>query len=65
MTISEQLERAREVRGWTVTEASERTGVSIGDIVLIETGVPGVPIELLQQLSDGLQMTFYIGDTAI
>ncbi|CAM3950585.1 helix-turn-helix domain-containing protein [Alkalicoccus chagannorensis] len=65
MSISEQLERMRRERGWTTGDVSAKTGLSEGEILLIEAGVPGVPLEVVEQLSSGLRMTFTIGDTAI
>ena len=54
--LAEAVKRLRMARGWTMTELSERTGLSLSTLSKVERGKLSLTYDRLMQLAEGLQV---------
>lgn len=59
MSFYDQLRDLRKIKGYTIREVSDRSGVSTAYISQLENGNRGVPSpEILMKLSEGLNISY-------
>ncbi len=62
MTVGEQLKRARQLKGMTLMDVEERTGIEASNISKIEHDKKGIHITTLQRLCKALNITVTVGE---
>lgn len=55
--IGLRITALRKMKGWTITELAERSGVGRGHVSRIEAGKYAVSLDILQAIAEALGMT--------
>jgi transcriptional regulator with XRE-family HTH domain len=60
--IGLRITALRKMKGWTITELAERSGVGRGHVSRIEAGKYAVSLDILQAIAEALGMTIDLID---
>ena len=63
--IGLRITALRKMKGWTITELAERSGVGRGHVSRIEAGKYAVSLDILQAIAEAFDMTVDLIDPRI
>lgn len=57
-SIGDRIAKARRMRGWTLTQLSQASGVAIGTLSKVENGKSGASFDTVSRVASALQLQF-------